>query len=61
METPNAFIGHIAQPTLAEIQTALGPSAALWQQLVDWVTELGVAARNGSRPRPSTDGRYGSS
>jgi hypothetical protein len=43
MEVPNAFIGRTVQPTDAEIAAALGPAAALWNNLVTWfATELGV-------------------
>lgn len=43
MEYTNAFVGKVAQPTQAELQAALGPSAAHWQSLIQWMTaELGV-------------------
>jgi hypothetical protein len=43
METPNAFIGKTSLPTTKEIVTALGSTADLWKQLVDWLAEQGVA------------------
>ena len=42
METPNAFIGKTATPTEAEVDAALGATAALWKQLVDWMAEHGA-------------------
>jgi hypothetical protein len=42
--TPNAFIGKTEKPSSAENTKALGPSAEIWKQLVDWlVREQGVA------------------
>jgi len=32
---PNAFIGRTSKPTDADLSAALGPSKALWDQLVD--------------------------
>jgi hypothetical protein len=43
METVNAFIGKTVRPTEAEVAAALGSTAALWKQLVDWMAEEGVA------------------
>jgi hypothetical protein len=43
METPNAFIGKTTRPTEAEVAAALGSTAALWKQLVDWMAEQGAA------------------
>jgi len=43
METPNAFIGKTTKPTETEVAAALGSTAALWKQLVDWMAEQGVA------------------
>ncbi|MFZ0744124.1 MAG: DUF3788 domain-containing protein [Terracidiphilus sp.] len=45
METPNAFIDHPTQPTLSEIESALGPAADLWHQLIGWVEKQGVAEK----------------
>ena len=42
MDTPNAFIGKTTPPTAKEVTAALGPSAALWNQLVDWFAEQEV-------------------
>jgi Protein of unknown function (DUF3788) len=43
METANAFIGKTTRPTEAEVEAALGSTAALWKQLVSWMAEQGVA------------------
>ena len=43
METVNAFIGKTTRPTDAEVSAALGSTAALWKQLVDWMAEQGAA------------------
>jgi Protein of unknown function (DUF3788) len=45
MEIVNAFIGKAAQPTEAEVAAALGSTAALWKQLVDWLAEQGAGER----------------
>lgn len=46
METCNAFIGKTAQPSPAELQAALGPTATLWDDFVAWMaSELGVATQ----------------
>ena len=42
MENQNAFIGKTTQPTAKEVTAALGPSAAVWNQLVDWFAEQEV-------------------
>jgi hypothetical protein len=42
METVNAFIGRTKKPTEAEVVAALGSTAALWKQLVDWMVEQGA-------------------
>jgi hypothetical protein len=39
MDIPNAFIGHAAQPTAEELAAALGPTAVVWKELVDWLAE----------------------
>jgi Protein of unknown function (DUF3788) len=39
---PNAFIGKSEMPTEAELAAALGPSKALWDQLVDDLARDGV-------------------
>lgn len=53
METPNAFIGRTTKPTAEEVSAALGATAALWKQLVDWLAEQGVAEQewNSSSPK----------
>ena len=43
METPNAFIGKATLPTEHEVSAALGSTAEVWKQLVDWLAEQGVA------------------
>ena len=43
MDTPNAFIGKTAPPTQNEIDTALGATADVWKQLLDWLAEQAVA------------------
>ena len=35
MDTPNAFIGKATAPSAEELSAALGPTSALWRQLVD--------------------------
>jgi hypothetical protein len=55
METLNAFIGKTTQPTDTEIAAALGSSAALWKQLVEWMAEQGVAEQEWK----SSSAKYG--
>jgi hypothetical protein len=43
MDIPNAFIGKPAQPTNQELSAALGATAEVWKQLLDWLAEQGVA------------------
>jgi len=43
MDTPNAFIDRVDLPTAEEVSAALGKSNDLWKQLVDWISEQGVA------------------
>lgn len=43
MESPNAFAGHATLPTMEEVETALGPSAPLWHEFVEWVHQHGAA------------------
>lgn len=42
METVNAFIGKTTKPTETEVVAALGSTAALWKQLVEWMAEQGA-------------------
>jgi hypothetical protein len=43
MDIPNAFIGCTEQPGPVEVAGALGETAELWEQLVNWLaTEKGV-------------------
>ena len=37
MEIPNAFIGKTAKPSADELDSALGSSAIVWDQLIDWL------------------------
>jgi hypothetical protein len=37
VEIPNAFIGKTAQPSSDELDSALGSSAIVWDQLIDWL------------------------
>jgi hypothetical protein len=39
MENPNAFIGKTTQPTAEEVIAVLGPTAAVWKELIDWFAE----------------------
>jgi len=43
MEFPNAFVGHASLPTMEEVDTALGPSAPLWREFVEWAHQHGAA------------------
>lgn len=45
MDAPNAFAGRTAMPTLEEISTALGETAALWEEFIDWVAEQGASVQ----------------
>jgi Protein of unknown function (DUF3788) len=43
LELRNAFIGHPLQPTVQEVEAALGPASTAWQVLIDWLArEHGV-------------------
>jgi len=55
METVNAFIGKAKAPTGAEVDAALGATAALWKQLVDWMAEQGA----GESEWNSSGAKYG--
>jgi Protein of unknown function (DUF3788) len=35
VDISNAFIGKVSKPTTKEVSAALGPSAKVWEQLVD--------------------------
>jgi hypothetical protein len=39
VDIPNAFIGKAKQPTAQEVSAALGASAKIWKQFVDWMAE----------------------
>jgi len=43
VDIQNAFVNRAVQPTAQEVDTALGDSAEIWKQLVDWLAEKGVA------------------
>jgi hypothetical protein len=55
METPNAFIGKVTQPSETEVAASLGSTAALWEQLVDWLAERGAAEQEWK----SSSAKYG--
>ncbi|MGO9316463.1 MAG: DUF3788 domain-containing protein [Terracidiphilus sp.] len=55
MEIVNAFIGKTTRPTDAEVAAALGSTAGLWKQLVDWMKEQGV----GESEWNSSGAKYG--
>jgi len=48
METANAFIGKTKVPTETEVAAALGATAALWKQLLEWMAEQGAGVREWS-------------
>lgn len=43
MEIQNAFIGRKDQPSGKEISEKLGPAAAIWDELISWLTAQGIA------------------
>lgn len=46
MEIPNAFVGKADKPTEKEVSAALGPSAKVWKEFLDWLAEeQGVAVQ----------------
>jgi len=46
VDIPNFFIGKTEEPTADEVSAALGSSATIWSQLVDWLAkEQGVAVQ----------------
>ena len=46
MDIPNALVGKAEKPTAEEISAALGLSASVWKQLVEWLAEEhGVAVQ----------------
>ena len=46
MENFNAFIDHATQPTSAELATALGPTAAIWNKLLkSFADECGLSVQ----------------
>jgi hypothetical protein len=46
MEVLNAFIGRPEQPSPEEISAALGPTASLWNELVEWMeSSLGAGTQ----------------
>lgn len=53
MDLPNAFIGKTLQPASEEIAIALGSTATLWNQLLDWFAkELHVTDREWKSSSP---------
>jgi hypothetical protein len=55
MENPNAFIGKTSHPTDDEISSALGATAEIWHQFVDWLAEQEVTEQEWK----STSAKYG--
>jgi len=55
LNTINAFIGRIVQPTADEVSAALGPKANLWNELVDWLAKQGAAEQEWK----SSSAKYG--
>jgi len=45
MDNPNAFIGKSTVPTAEEVAAALGKTAELWKELVDWLAEQGASGQ----------------
>jgi hypothetical protein len=45
MDNPNAFIGKTEMPTAEEIAAALGKTAELWTELIDWLAEQGASGQ----------------
>jgi hypothetical protein len=45
VDIPNAFLNKAVEPTAEEVSAALGTTAEVWKQLVDWLMEQGVADR----------------
>ncbi len=43
MDIPNAFIGRKTKPTPTEVSAKLGPATTAWKELLDWLTEQGIA------------------
>jgi len=43
VDIPNAFLNKAVEPTAEEVSAALGTTAEVWKQLVDWLMEQGVA------------------
>jgi len=39
MEPANAFTGHPTEPTIEQVQQALGPAATAWCELVGWMAQ----------------------
>lgn len=53
MEIINAFVGRTSQPSAAEVEAALGPSAAAWKQFIDWIEhEKGVTTEEWKSDAP---------
>lgn len=54
MDIPNAFIGKTAQPTSDEVAAALGSTAIVWKEFLDWLEdEKGITEQewNSSSPK----------
>ena len=53
MEHINAFVGRTSPPTAEEVTAALGPSAPVWNQFVEWIEdEKGVTTEEWKSDAP---------
>jgi hypothetical protein len=52
-DTPNAFIGVLAQPTDAQVEKALGPEANTWNRLITWLSEQGASEQEWKSSAPA--------
>jgi hypothetical protein len=43
VDIPNAFVGNQEKPSAKDLEAALGPSAAVWHQLVCLAQDRGVS------------------
>ena len=55
MNTTNTFIGRIARPTVEELLAALGSTANVWGELLDWLAKQGAAEQEWK----SSSAKYG--
>ncbi len=45
MDIPNAFLGVAGQPAQEAVAAALGSTAEVWEQLVQWLAQQGVTGQ----------------